>query len=134
MILSMTGFGRSVKQWEEKTITVEVKSLNSKITDLKIRIPQRYREKEMDIRSLVMSQAERGRIELSIDTTSPDGGMDYSINKSLFKYYYKDLQQEEFLMLSLLMNTLILQEQQVGNTSMYLGVQVLRDEKMLTEQ
>ena len=63
MILSMTGFGRSVKQWQDKTITVEIKSLNSKVTDLKIRVPQRYREKEMDLRSLIMSQAERGKIE-----------------------------------------------------------------------
>lgn len=93
MILSMTGFGRSVKQWNEKTITVEVKSLNSKSTDLKIRVPQRYREKEMDIRSIVMSKAERGKIELNVDVVSPEGGMDYSINKSLFKYYYKDLQE-----------------------------------------
>jgi len=93
MILSMTGFGRSVKQWNKKTITVEVKSLNSKATDLKIRVPQRYREKEMDIRSLVMSKAERGKLELNVDVVTPEGGMDYSINKSLFKYYYKDLQE-----------------------------------------
>lgn len=93
MILSMTGFGRSVKQWQEKTITVEIKSLNSKATDLKIRVPQRYREKEMDMRSLIMSKAVRGKIELSVDATTAEGGNDYSINKALFKSYYKDLQE-----------------------------------------
>lgn len=93
MILSMTGFGRSVKQWNEKTITVEIKSLNSKSTDLKVRLPQRYREKEMDIRTLVMTQAERGKIETSIDVTTPEGGIDYSINKTLFKQYYRDIKE-----------------------------------------
>ncbi len=89
----MTGFGRSVKQWNEKTITVEIKSLNSKSTDLKVRLPQRYREKEMDIRTLVMTQAERGKIETSIDVTTPEGGIDYSINKTLFKQYYRDIKE-----------------------------------------
>lgn len=87
----MTGFGRSVVQWGEKTITVEIKSLNSKATDIKVRLPQRYREKEMDIRSIVMGKAQRGKVEVNVDVSTPGGGVDFSINKTLFKQYYKDL-------------------------------------------
>jgi len=45
MLLSMTGYGRAVKSFKEKTITVEVRSLNSKFTDLRFKIPQNYRKK-----------------------------------------------------------------------------------------
>lgn len=91
MILSMTGFGRANNQWNNKTINIEVKSLNSKSTDVKIRVPLRYREIEMLLRKQVLKSAIRGKIEVSIDVLSPEGGQEYSINKSLFKNYYNNL-------------------------------------------
>ena len=50
MIQSMTGFGKAVVELPHKKITVEIKSLNSKQLDLSTRIPQQYREMEMEIR------------------------------------------------------------------------------------
>ncbi len=95
MILSMTGFGRASQQWNGKTITVEIRSLNSKATDIKIRLPQRYREVEMKIRKIIMKSALRGKIEVNLDCTNPEGGTEYSINKSLFKTYYNELKSLE---------------------------------------
>lgn len=54
MLLSMTGYGRSSVAFKEKTISVEVKSLNSKFTDLRIKIPQNFREKETELRKMVV--------------------------------------------------------------------------------
>ena len=51
MIQSMTGFGKAVVELPHKKITVEIKSLNSKQLDLSTRIPQQYREMEIDNRS-----------------------------------------------------------------------------------
>ena len=48
MIQSMTGYGKHVVQLPSKKITIELKSLNSKNLDLNARIPQAYREKELE--------------------------------------------------------------------------------------
>ncbi|WP_289865224.1 YicC/YloC family endoribonuclease, partial [uncultured Muribaculum sp.] len=39
MLLSMTGFGKSVVTIPNKKITVEIKSLNSKQLDISARVP-----------------------------------------------------------------------------------------------
>ena len=51
MIRSMTGFGTSAIDFENKTITVEIKSVNSKFMDLNLRLPSAYKEKEMELRT-----------------------------------------------------------------------------------
>ena len=50
MILSMTGFGRAEAIFEGKKINVDIKSLNSKSFDLSIKLPLRFKEKELEIR------------------------------------------------------------------------------------
>ena len=66
MIQSMTGFGKSVIQLPTKKITIELKSLNSKSLDLNARIPSVYREKELEMRNLIASALERGKIDFSL--------------------------------------------------------------------
>lgn len=91
MILSMTGFGRAEAAFSNKGIVIEVRSLNSKFTDVRLKIPQNYKEKEVEIRKLVTENVERGKIELSLEIKSPDGEEDFSLNVPLFKRYYKEL-------------------------------------------
>lgn len=67
MILSMTGYGKSVATYKGKKINVEIKSLNSKALDLSTRIAPLYREKEMEIRQTIQARVIRGR------WTSPSG-------------------------------------------------------------
>jgi len=59
MIYSMTGFGKSIVELPHRKITVEIKSLNSKQLDLSMRIPQIYKELEMDIRSPARTRQSR---------------------------------------------------------------------------
>ena len=92
MLLSMTGYGRSSVAFKEKTISVEVKSLNSKFTDLRIKIPQNFREKETELRKMVVDRAERGKLELSIDVKSLQGDDGFGLNRPLFNRYYQELQ------------------------------------------
>jgi uncharacterized protein (TIGR00255 family) len=66
MIQSMTGFGKSVKQLPNKKITVEIKSLNSKSIDLNTRIPSAYREKELQIRTMLSNKLERGKVDFAL--------------------------------------------------------------------
>jgi len=88
---SMTGFGKTVLELPDKKITFEIKSLNSKQFDLNTRIPGAIKEKEMDIRSLVSSELERGKIDLSIFIEKTGESSNYSFNKDLAKTYYKEL-------------------------------------------
>ena len=66
MILSMTGFGKAVVMTQNKKITAEIKSLNSKQLDLSVRIPYAFRELELEIRNCVAKRLERGKVDLSI--------------------------------------------------------------------
>ncbi len=97
MILSMTGFGKAVVEMNDKKITAEIKSLNSKQLDLTIRIPQQYRECELPLRSLVAAELERGKVDLVITVESNAGTSQSIINKSLafeYKRQIEDLAQE----------------------------------------
>ena len=90
MLLSMTGYGRETVEINHKTITVEIRSLNSKYTDLRLKIPQNYREKEMFLRKKVNDMVGRGKVDLTIDITSlnPAEGL----NLDLFRNYFLQLQ------------------------------------------
>ena len=97
MILSMTGFGKAVVEMNDKKITAEIKSLNSKQLDLTIRIPQQYRECELPLRSLVAAELERGKVDLAITVESNASTSQSIINKSLafeYKRQIEDLAQE----------------------------------------
>lgn len=66
MILSMTGYGKSVAEYEGKRITAEIRSLNSKALDLSTRVAPIYREREMEIRAMVSRRLERGKVDFSL--------------------------------------------------------------------
>ena len=91
MLLSMTGFGRATASFEEKDISVEVRSLNSKFTDVRIKMPQNYRDKEPELRKILGDNIKRGKIELNLDITSPDGDESFALNGTLLKKYYREL-------------------------------------------
>ncbi|MDD3687214.1 MAG: hypothetical protein PHE56_10660, partial [Bacteroidales bacterium] len=61
MLISMTGFGRAVAEYKNKKISIDVKSLNSKTTDINTRIPGYYKEKEIEIRRLLSQELQRGK-------------------------------------------------------------------------
>lgn len=89
----MTGFGKSVVNLQGKTVTIEIKSLNSKQLDLNIKLPLIFREKEADIRNILSKKLERGKIELTGTLDYTDNELPTVINHSLVKGYYKDLQE-----------------------------------------
>lgn len=66
MILSMTGYGKSVAEYKGKRITAEIRSLNSKALDLSTRVAPIYREREMEIRAMVSRRLERGKVDFSL--------------------------------------------------------------------
>lgn len=87
----MTGFGRAAATYGDKDISIEVRSLNSKFTDVRIKSPQNYRNRESALRKILMEKIERGKIELNLDVKSPGGEEEYTLNTTLLKNYYKEL-------------------------------------------
>ena len=92
MILSMTGFGKAVAVFENKKITAEIKSLNSKQLDLSIRLPQAYRASELDFRNIIAKSLERGKIDLFIYCEEIDSSNDHSINIPVVKKYKQQIE------------------------------------------
>ncbi|MFT4759225.1 MAG: hypothetical protein ACI9XO_000198 [Paraglaciecola sp.] len=91
MLLSMTGFGRGTNSLGDKTITIEVRSLNSKFTDIRFKCPSTYREKEPVMRKRITTFAERGKLDVTIDVKSLTGDDDFGLNVPLYKKYYTEL-------------------------------------------
>jgi len=91
MLLSMTGYGRANGTYGEKTLTVEVRALNAKVTDVKLRFPGDYKEKEIELRKIVSDHAERGKIDVLLEVQNADGAANVSLNEALFRGYHREL-------------------------------------------
>ena len=92
MIQSMTGYGKSVIEINGKKIHVEIKSLNSKNLDLSARIAPLFREKEMEMRTYIAKQLERGKVEFNLWVEKDETKMATPVNATLMGEYYKQLQ------------------------------------------
>jgi uncharacterized protein (TIGR00255 family) len=92
MLQSMTGFGRASNTFKEKTIIVEIRSLNSKVFDLRLKVPSNFKEKELELRRIITEQVERGKVDIVV-TMQSSGGDDstFALNTALFKKYYNEL-------------------------------------------
>jgi uncharacterized protein YicC (UPF0701 family) len=64
MIRSMTGYGKAVGELSDKRIIIEIRTVNSKQLDLNLKMPNMYREKELEIRTLLGEKLERGKVDM----------------------------------------------------------------------
>jgi uncharacterized protein (TIGR00255 family) len=62
----MTGYGKAVAMFQNRKICAEVRSLNGKAMDLSVRVAPQFREKEMEIRTLLTKRLERGKVDFSL--------------------------------------------------------------------
>ena len=93
MIKSMTGYGKSECELALKKITVEVRSLNSKVLDVNTRIPGVYREKEIEIRRELSDRLIRGKVDFNIFAESLGVESNSAINSSMVKSYFNQLSE-----------------------------------------
>ena len=64
MVRSMTGFGRGEASGESIAVTVELRSVNHRHLDVAVRLPRSLAALELDVRRLVQSRLERGRVDV----------------------------------------------------------------------
>ena len=86
---SMTGFAKRQCVAGGMTVTVEIKTLNSKQLDLGVKMPQRYRSHDLEVRSM-LSRFNRGKIDFILSeilTTAEDA----QLNRDLLKARFSEL-------------------------------------------
>lgn len=92
MIYSMTGYGKVAVIINNKKITAEVKSLNSKQMDMSIRLPQLYHSLDLEIRNELTRLLRRGKVEVNVYSESVEGDAPVFINTPLLKQYKQQLE------------------------------------------
>jgi len=89
----MTGYGKAECELALKKITVEVRSLNSKVLDVNTRIPGVYREKELEIRRELSDRLIRGKVDFNIFSESLGVESNSAINSPMVKSYFSQLSE-----------------------------------------
>jgi uncharacterized protein (TIGR00255 family) len=87
----MTGYGRAETNFNDKTLLIEVKSLNGKQFDLRLNIPSLLKPYEVEIRNKLNETLFRGSVECSISVKSNGVSKPVSINTALAKSYYQPI-------------------------------------------
>ena len=90
----MTGFGKVTAELPSKKVTVEIKALNSKQLDLSTRIPSIYKDKEMELRSLLLQSLERGKVEFNIFIEYIGKDTPTQINLAAVENYYNQTEYQ----------------------------------------
>lgn len=91
MVRSMTGFGKTTVESGNKKIIIEIKSLNSKQLDLNLRLPNLFKEKEMEIRGMVKEKLDRGKVDMNIYFDNSETDKDVSVNSTVVMQYFNQM-------------------------------------------
>ncbi|MBQ9864852.1 MAG: YicC family protein [Bacteroidales bacterium] len=90
MMKSMTGFAKKQCILRDRTITIEIKTLNSKTLDLLIKTPASLRAKDLEIRSM-LNRLERGKVDVLI-TEEQSASSSAQLNTDLLIERYQQSQ------------------------------------------
>jgi uncharacterized protein (TIGR00255 family) len=72
MILSMTGYGSAAVESDALRASVAIRALNHRHFDLSLHVSRRLAALEPELKELVQSRVQRGRIELSLQASVPE--------------------------------------------------------------
>lgn len=89
----MTGYGKAAATYNDKKITAEIKSLNSKALDLTVRIATCYREKEMELRAMISNTLLRGKVEFSLWIERDEVEQTAKLNIPLMQKYIRQFHE-----------------------------------------
>ncbi len=90
MIISMTGYGRAESLVKDRKLTVEIKSLNHRNTEILVRLPAFLSSIEVETKKIVAERVSRGRVEVSIRFDSEQdlqNGENLEANMPLIRNY-----------------------------------------------
>lgn len=73
-VRSMTGFGTAETELGSAKFRIELRSVNHRFLDLKVRLPRDFQPLESQFRALVQSRFNRGALELKLERSAADTG------------------------------------------------------------
>ena len=92
MVFSMTGFGRGEHRSGETAVSVEVRSVNHRYSDISIRTPKSISFLEDRIRQYIQSRISRGRVDVYVSYEMGElKQTDVLVDYSLAQNYYSAL-------------------------------------------
>lgn len=94
MIRSMTGFGRSKIEINDKEYTIEIKSVNHKYSDISVKLPRQISYLEEKIRKTMADKISRGKVDVFISIQDySEKGKNIKINREIAKVYIQELKE-----------------------------------------
>ncbi len=85
---SMTGYGRSEHTACERRVSVEIKSVNHKYSELQIKMPRLLNALEDRLRKFILSKISRGKVDVYVSFESfSQGDIKIDLNKPLLDAY-----------------------------------------------
>ena len=97
MITSMTGFARASGSHDGQTFAWELKSVNGKALDLRLRLPTGFDHLEIQARQALAQVLKRGNVQVNLSLTETGGATKLTINRDVLQTYValaKDLQKQ----------------------------------------
>ena len=88
---SMTGFGKAECLNNNRKITIEIRTLNSKLTDVSIKTPNLWKDRELEIRNELINHLNRGKVELHISIEEAVEEMTAQFNETAIVKYYRQI-------------------------------------------
>ncbi len=98
MIRSMTGYGKATNRYQHRQVTVEIKTLNAKQLDIGLKLPSEYSEYEPEIRNLLATQLERGKVFCQVTVECTGDAQVPQVNEALAKAWYQQFQNLELIL------------------------------------
>lgn len=94
MIKSMTGFGRAEYSDGKRNITVEIRTVNHRYSDIAIKMPRRYSFAEDKIKNKIKETIVRGKADVSIMVENlTENDLNVTLNTMVAKQYYDNLKE-----------------------------------------
>jgi uncharacterized protein (TIGR00255 family) len=94
MIASMTGYGQGQASRDGITVTVEVRSVNSRFLEVSARLPRSLSARENEVKDLVRRKTARGKITLTAMLERETGPtLPLRVNVAAAKTYYRLLNE-----------------------------------------
>ena len=92
MIKSMTGFGRSEYNDGKRNVTVEIKSVNHRYSDINVKMPRRYGFVEDKVKKTVKESIARGKMDVSIMVENiTESDVTIRLNEPVAEQYIENL-------------------------------------------
>jgi len=91
MLISMTGFGKAETSINAQNLSVEIRCLNSKQCDVNLKLPNIYKEKEIELRNEISNRLQRGKIDVIVKIENSDKSKALTINTTVITNYFEQM-------------------------------------------